>query len=154
VSCHFVSTGYTNNSLEYSVVKTEHNNSVGFEVLMAASMKMAIFWVAGPCSLVEVYLRFRGTSCLHHQGSEKVSESDLLIALMMEAASTSEMLVNFYQTTQHYNPEGSHLHSNFVFTNKTYTGKKPSVATWGESWVVTWGQQCKWRHSKFNGYCK
>jgi hypothetical protein len=33
----------------------------------------------------------------------------LLIALMMEAASTSEMLVNFYQTTKRYNPEDSHL---------------------------------------------
>jgi hypothetical protein len=29
---------------------------------------------------------------------------------MMEAARTSEMLVNFYQTTQRYNPEDSHLH--------------------------------------------
>jgi hypothetical protein len=28
---------------------------------------------------------------------------------MMEAASTSETLVNFYQTTQRYNPEDSHL---------------------------------------------
>jgi hypothetical protein len=26
---------------------------------------------------------------------------------MMEAARTSEMLVNFYQTTRHYNPEDS-----------------------------------------------
>jgi hypothetical protein len=33
----------------------------------------------------------------------------LLIALMMEAARTPEMLVNFYQTTQHYNPEDSYL---------------------------------------------
>jgi hypothetical protein len=33
----------------------------------------------------------------------------LLIALMMEAASTSEMSVNFYQTTRRYNPEDSHL---------------------------------------------
>jgi hypothetical protein len=29
---------------------------------------------------------------------------------MMEAARTSEMLVNFYQTTRRYNPEDSHLH--------------------------------------------
>jgi hypothetical protein len=29
----------------------------------------------------------------------------------MEAASTSETLVNFYQTTWHYNPEDSHLHT-------------------------------------------
>jgi hypothetical protein len=30
---------------------------------------------------------------------------------MMEAANTSEMLVNFYQTTQCNNPEDSHLHT-------------------------------------------
>jgi uncharacterized membrane protein len=28
---------------------------------------------------------------------------------MMEAANTSEMLINFYQTTNHKNPEDSHL---------------------------------------------
>jgi hypothetical protein len=33
----------------------------------------------------------------------------VLIALMMEAARTSETLVNFYQTTLRYNPEDSHL---------------------------------------------
>jgi hypothetical protein len=33
-------------------------------------MKMAVFWVVAPCSLVEVYQRFRGTCCLHHQGDE------------------------------------------------------------------------------------
>jgi hypothetical protein len=32
-----------------------------------------------------------------------------IIALMMEAARTSETLVNFYQTTRRYNPEDSHL---------------------------------------------
>jgi hypothetical protein len=30
-------------------------------------------------------------------------------ALMMEAARTSETLVNFYQTTRRYNPEDGHL---------------------------------------------
>jgi hypothetical protein len=30
---------------------------------------------------------------------------------LMEATSTSEMLVNFYQTTRSYNPEDSHLHT-------------------------------------------
>jgi hypothetical protein len=29
--------------------------SVGFEVLTAVSKKMAVFWVAAPCNLVEVY---------------------------------------------------------------------------------------------------
>jgi hypothetical protein len=34
----------------------------------------------------------------------------LAASLMMEAARTSETLVNFYQTTQHNNPEDSRLH--------------------------------------------
>jgi hypothetical protein len=56
--------------------------TVRFEVLTAVSTKMAVFWVVVPCSLV---------------------------ALMMEAARTSETLVNFYQTTRRYNPKDSHL---------------------------------------------
>jgi hypothetical protein len=32
-------------------------------------------------------------------------------ALMMEAASTSETSVNFYQTTRRNNPEDSHVHT-------------------------------------------
>jgi hypothetical protein len=32
-----------------------------------------------------------------------------MIALMMEAVSTSETSVNFYQTTRRNNPEESHL---------------------------------------------
>jgi hypothetical protein len=32
-----------------------------------------------------------------------------LIALMMEAARTSETLVNFYQTTRRYTPDDRHL---------------------------------------------
>jgi hypothetical protein len=50
-------------------------------------LKMAVLWVAAPRSL------------------------DRTIALMMEAASTSEMSVNFYQTTRRNNPEDSHLHT-------------------------------------------
>jgi hypothetical protein len=54
-------------------------------------MKMAAFWVAAPCGPAEVYQRF--------------------IVLMMEAARTSETLVNFYQTTRRYNPEDGRLHT-------------------------------------------
>jgi hypothetical protein len=31
---------------------------------------MAVFWVVAPCSLVEVYQRFRGPCCLHCQGDD------------------------------------------------------------------------------------
>jgi hypothetical protein len=63
---------------------------VRFQVLTTATMKMVVFWVIAPCSLVEVYRRFRGACS---------------IALMMEAASTFET----YQTTRRNNPENSHL---------------------------------------------
>jgi hypothetical protein len=43
---------------------------IGFEVLTAVSTKMAVFWVVAPCSLVEVYQRFRGSCCLHHHGDD------------------------------------------------------------------------------------
>jgi hypothetical protein len=67
----------------------------GFEVLTAARMEMAVFWVVAPCSLIEVYQSFKGTCCLHYQG-----DVEALIALIMEAASTSETSANFYQTTR------------------------------------------------------
>jgi hypothetical protein len=44
-----------------------------------------------------------------------------LIALMMEAARTSETLVTFYQTTGRYNPEDSHLRFTAVRTSKSYS---------------------------------
>jgi hypothetical protein len=38
----------------------EGGDQVWFEVLTAVSTKMTVFWVVAPCSLVEVYQRFRG----------------------------------------------------------------------------------------------
>jgi hypothetical protein len=38
-------------------------------------------------------------------------ECDKDVYMIMEAASTTETLVNFYQITQRYNPEDSHLHT-------------------------------------------
>jgi hypothetical protein len=43
-------------------------NLVGFEVLTALSMKIAVFWVVAACSLLEVYQRFRGH---HDDGGSK-----------------------------------------------------------------------------------
>jgi hypothetical protein len=52
-----------------------------------------VFWVVAPCSLA--------------------------IALMMEAASTSETSANFNQTTRRSNPEDSHI--NAIFTLKLFS---------------------------------
>jgi hypothetical protein len=42
------------------------------------------------------------------------------IALMMEAAGTSETSVNFYQTTRRYNPKDSHLRTHRRENLKSY----------------------------------
>jgi hypothetical protein len=52
-----------------------------------------------PCSLVEVYRRFKCPYCLHHQDDD------------IEAVNTSETSVNFYQTTWLNIPEDIHLHT-------------------------------------------
>jgi hypothetical protein len=55
-------------------------------------MKMAVFWVVAPCSVVEF---------------TDVSE----VLLPSLSGSTSETSVNFYQTTRRFNPEDSYLHT-------------------------------------------
>jgi hypothetical protein len=50
----------------------------------------------------------------------------IIIALMMEAARTSETLINFYQTTRCYNPEDSHLHTHRRENLKSYLPNRNS----------------------------
>jgi hypothetical protein len=57
--------------------------------------------VVVPCSLVKVQRRFR------------VLAASIIRALLMDAASTSETSVNFYQTTRQNNPEDSHIQSKY-----------------------------------------
>jgi hypothetical protein len=61
------------------------------------TLKMAVFCAAAPCSLLEV------------NDVSEVLAASIIIALMTEAANTSQMSVNFYQTTRRNNPEDSHL---------------------------------------------
>jgi hypothetical protein len=53
--------------------------------------------------------------------SNRFHVRSLLIALMMEAARTSETLVNFYQTTRCCNPEDSHLRTHRRENLKSYS---------------------------------
>jgi hypothetical protein len=66
-------------------------------------MKMVVFWVV-------VWHKF--TDIL------EVHAVSIVRALMVEAASTSETSVNFYQTTRRNNPEDNHL--NF-YTDSSWT---------------------------------
>jgi hypothetical protein len=69
-------------------------------------MKMAVLWVVMPCSLLEVYRRSEVPAAL--------------LTLMIEAASISETSVNFYRTTEHNNPEDSHIHTRCRKNLKSY----------------------------------
>jgi hypothetical protein len=66
---------------------------VRFQILTAMSMKVAIFWDVAPRSVVEI------NHCTDDWGS------------------TSETLVNFYQTIDHNIPEDGHLQKYRHFKN-------------------------------------
>jgi hypothetical protein len=71
--------------------------------IQVSVVMMTALWALVLCSLVEVDKHFRGVYCLYHQ--------DDFMALMMEAVCTSQMMVNFDETSQHYIPERCHLHT-------------------------------------------
>jgi hypothetical protein len=50
-------------ALTTQVIETR-NVIVRFEVLTAASTKMAVFWAVAPCSLIEVNRRFRDAASI------------------------------------------------------------------------------------------
>jgi hypothetical protein len=70
---------------------------------------MTVFWVVAPCSLIDVYRRFKGA--LPDNG----------------AAIASETSVNFYHTTQCNNPEDSHLHTRRHENLKSQNFSKPHL---------------------------
>jgi hypothetical protein len=55
---------------------------------------MSAFWYTAGSILAEVDRGFEGAYCLHHQGG------------LLEAVSTSERSVYFYETANHYILEG------------------------------------------------
>jgi hypothetical protein len=57
-------------------------------VEMNLHLKMAVFWVVAPCSLVKIYRRFRGSCYLHHQGEK-------LLALVVKSISILYREVSF-----------------------------------------------------------
>jgi hypothetical protein len=74
----------------YVLRRVRLSNFVRYQVLMAVSMKMAVFYTVARCSLVQVYRRFRGACCL------------------IIRAIRPETLVNFYQNRRRNNLEDSH----------------------------------------------
>jgi hypothetical protein len=76
-------------------------------------VRMTVFWDVAPCSLVEVYRRFRNACYLHHQDDPDDWGSKYLW-------NVAEFLPDY--TVQH--PEDSYKHTitkpKFVFENNKY----------------------------------
>jgi hypothetical protein len=70
----------------------------------------------------------------------KIAVFWVVIALMMEAARTSETLVNFYQTTRCYNPEDSNLQYNFWLLRGFYTTVTLLARTRNVIDIIQWKQ--------------
>jgi hypothetical protein len=47
-----------------------------------------VFWVVAPCSLVEVYQRFRGPCCLHHQGDDNQKTAIFVLTAVRASSPT------------------------------------------------------------------
>jgi hypothetical protein len=68
-----------------------------------------------------------------HRKNVNTEDGQAVIALMMEAARTSETLADFYQTTRRYNPEDSHLRTHRRENLKSYnvnTGWERDRTSW------------------------
>jgi hypothetical protein len=108
---------------------TLHNISKG---RISILVNMTVLWDIAMCSLAEVDRCFEGVCCLHHQGAHCSQSTPChetkkigwliswdaepivswrFIVLMMEAESTSETSVNFYETTRCNIPEDGLLHT-------------------------------------------
>jgi hypothetical protein len=58
---------------------------VGFEVLKAVGTKMAVFWVVAPCSMVEIYQRFREPSAsIIRATTQKTAIQVLIVPLISD----------------------------------------------------------------------
>jgi hypothetical protein len=58
-------------------------------------MKITVFWVVAPCSLVEVYWRYRGACCFHNQGDRLHSATTQKTAIFTLAAVRTSDLTHY-----------------------------------------------------------
>jgi hypothetical protein len=62
-------------------------------------MKMAVFWVVAPYSLVEVYRCVSCAYCLHHLDDRKINLCRLYVSLNCKPATKENVETNVYDVT-------------------------------------------------------
>jgi hypothetical protein len=118
-----------------------------------------LFWEVALCILIETDQRFESVYFLQHQD---------LIALTMQAVSTSEKSVIFHQTRRRNNPEDSHCHTRrcerLISQWPEISSLKQSVPSsrfvntycsqsWRNKWrfmTLRWSCRTEYRHSFIN----
>jgi hypothetical protein len=73
-------------------------------------LKMAVFWVVKSCSLVQVYRRFRGVCCFHHQDDDCLSEYTTQVERKL-----------FINNTAHHSTDVDFKTVNYIIQNKNMT---------------------------------
>jgi hypothetical protein len=76
VRFYYADLGIKFNSTKFCFDLISNAKDVIFQVLTEASRKTAVFWVSLPCSLVEVYRRFRGSCSFRHQNARRRNPED------------------------------------------------------------------------------
>jgi hypothetical protein len=75
--------------------------TIGFQVHMAASMKVSAFWDIAPCSVVEIHRRLEAPNASIFRVTKEIRET----------VNTSESSVYFYKTTWRKIPERCYLYT-------------------------------------------
>lgn len=136
---------------------------VTFHILMAGTMKTAVFMDVTPCSLVCTYQISKETCCLYLQSWKEVGES---FALKTDAGGSSKMWVNNYITMHH-------MHMHFLkrkywdkwkylrkpFCSQNYLTKISDLSQtktvfikgWNMSWKITDMKTVQTEHSGKDG---
>jgi hypothetical protein len=96
-----------------NLIPVQQNKRKWVEVLTAVVMKISVFWDITPCSPLKPNWHFGGT-CRHQPQGRRISQATCFtlvsylaysLTLKMEATCSSETLVDFQRTSQHYIPE-------------------------------------------------
>jgi hypothetical protein len=83
------------------------------------TVKIAVFWVVAPCSLVEVYQRFRGPCCLHHPPSSSHPTT-------LHGATTQKTAIFILTAVRTSNPRNYSLLYNFIMCSCLFKTKRES----------------------------
>jgi hypothetical protein len=108
---------------------------VRFKVLTVANMKMVVFWVVAPCSLVEVYRCFRSACCLHHQGDKYGATSQTTVIFEEPEISPRNTLFTILtgpllNTATFYNVQLQVFHESDLSRNRYYDYPDTSSTLW------------------------